>query len=48
MFKNTKNKTFKSWIVVFYLNVFLLLMELIYLYSEFLFLQMIGPCNFKS
>lgn len=48
MFKNTKNKTFESWIAVFYLNVFALLMQLIYfLYSKFLFLQMIGPSNFK-
>lgn len=38
MFKNTKNKTFESWIAVSYLNVFALLMELVsFLYNEFSF-----------
>lgn len=30
MFKNTKNKTFENWIVVSSLNVFALLMQLLY------------------
>lgn len=37
MFKNTKNKTFESWVVVSYLNAFPLLIQLVYfLCSEFL------------
>ena len=37
MFKNTKNKTFESWIAVSYLNAFPLLIQLVYfLCSEFL------------